>query len=74
MTTVAKKGRGFAGMTPEKQKEIASKGGKKAHEKGTAHKWNSEEARAAGKLGGKARMKTQQEEAEPKGKLVNEAF
>ena len=44
--------RGFAGMSAEKQREIASKGGKAAHEKGTAHQFNSEEASAAGKKGG----------------------
>lgn len=44
--------RGFASMDEEKQKEIASKGGKAAHEKGTAHEFDSEEARKAGKKGG----------------------
>ena len=51
------KGRGFAAMHPDRQKQIASSGGKAAHAKGTAHTWNSEEARAAGKLGGIARQK-----------------
>lgn len=51
------KGRGFASMDKSKQRMIASKGGKAAHQKGTAHTWNSEEARNAGKLGGKARQK-----------------
>jgi general stress protein YciG len=46
------KGRGFASMDPEKQREIARKGGRAAHEKGTAHEWNSLEARVAGRLGG----------------------
>ena len=41
--------RGFASMDEDKQREIASKGGKAAHEKGTAHEFNSEEAREAGK-------------------------
>lgn len=41
--------RGFASMDPEKQREIASKGGKAAHEKGTAHEFTSEEAREAGR-------------------------
>jgi general stress protein YciG len=45
-------GRGFASMNPQKQKEIASLGGKTAHEKGRAHQFNSDEARAAGKKGG----------------------
>lgn len=39
-------------MSPEKQREIASKGGRAAHEKGTAHEWTPEEARAAGRKGG----------------------
>jgi hypothetical protein len=50
--------RGFASMDPEKQRKIASKGGKAAHAKGTAHEFTSEEARKAGKKGGKARAKT----------------
>ena len=47
--------RGFSSMDKQKQKEIASKGGKAAHEKGTAHEFNSEEARIAGRKGGMAR-------------------
>lgn len=47
--------RGFASMNKDKQRMIASKGGKTAHRKGTAHKWTSEEARAAGRKGGRAR-------------------
>ncbi len=47
-----KERRGFASMTPEKQREIASKGGRAAHQKGTAHEWTSEEARQAGRKGG----------------------
>jgi Stress-induced bacterial acidophilic repeat motif len=39
-------------MSPEKQREIASKGGRAAHEKGTAHEWTAEEARSAGRKGG----------------------
>ena len=39
-------------MSPEKQREIASKGGRAAHEKGTAHEWTTEEARSAGRKGG----------------------
>jgi hypothetical protein len=34
-------------MSPEKQREIASKGGRAAHEKGTAHEWTADEARSA---------------------------
>ena len=47
-----KERRGFASMSPEKQREIASKGGRAAHMKGTAHEWTSEEARSAGRKGG----------------------
>jgi uncharacterized protein len=49
---VRKERRGFASMSPEKQREIASKGGRAAHEKGTAHEWTADEARAAGRKGG----------------------
>ena len=44
--------RGFASMNSERQREIARKGGKAAHEKGTAHEFTSDEARAAGRKGG----------------------
>lgn len=44
--------RGFAAMSPEKQREIASQGGRAAHRQGVAHEWSAEEARAAGKKGG----------------------
>src|SRR5215208_1705905 len=47
VTGERKERRGFASMTPEKQREIASKGGRAAHQKGTAHEWTSEEARSA---------------------------
>jgi len=48
------KPRGFAAMDRAKVREIASKGGKKAHEAGTAHRFTSEEAAIAGKKGGNA--------------------
>ena len=51
---MAKEDRGFASMDRSKQREIASKGGKAAHQKGTAHEWTSEEAREAGRKGGMA--------------------
>ncbi len=51
---MAKEDRGFASMDSTKQREIASKGGKAAHEKGTAHEWTQEEAREAGRKGGMA--------------------
>lgn len=46
--------RGFAGMDPERQREIASMGGRAAHESGHAHEWDSQEAAEAGRLGGRA--------------------
>src|SRR5580700_9208675 len=47
-----KSNRGFASMDPAKQRQIASKGGRAAHEKGTAHQFSATEAREAGKKGG----------------------
>ena len=44
--------RGFASMDAERQREIARKGGRAAHEKGTAHEFTPDEARAAGRKGG----------------------
>jgi len=55
--------RGFASMDLDKQRQIASKGGKAAHAKGTAHEWTSEEARAAGRKGGESRGTRSPEEA-----------
>ena len=52
--------RGFAAMSAEKQKEIASLGGKAAHAKGTAHEFSPEEAREAGRKGGQAAQKARQ--------------
>lgn len=49
------KGRGFAGMDAEQQRQIASAGGRAAHASGHAHEFNSEEAREAGRKGGEAR-------------------
>lgn len=46
--------RGFASMDPEKQREIARKGGKAAHARGTAHEFTREEAVVAGRKGGRA--------------------
>ena len=72
---MAKARRGFAVMDREKQREIASKGGRAAHEKGTAHRWSEEEAKEAGRKGGaashrnghrtSARSKTEGEEMRP---------
>ncbi len=58
---MAKEDRGFASMDRAKQREIASKGGKAAHQKGTAHEWTSEEAREAGRKGGMASHRRKQQ-------------
>ncbi len=50
----AKRPRGFAAMDRKLVSEIARKGGKAAHSAGTAHEFNSEEARVAGRKGGRA--------------------
>ena len=52
---MATEDRGFASMDRNKQREIASKGGRAAHKKGAAHEWTREEAQAAGRKGGLAR-------------------
>jgi uncharacterized protein len=51
-------------MDRAKQREIASKGGKAAHQKGTAHEWTSEEAREAGRKGGMASHRRRKEMTE----------
>lgn len=53
---IAKKPRGFAALSPERRKELSRKGGIRAHETGTAHRFarGSEEAIEAGKKGGRA--------------------
>lgn len=62
---MAKEDRGFASMDRAKQREIASKGGKAAHQKGTAHEWTSEEARDAGRKGGIASHRRRREQQGP---------
>ncbi len=62
---MAKQDRGFASMDPEKQRRIASKGGKAAHAKGRAHEWTVEEAREAGRKGGSASHRQAQEQTPP---------
>jgi general stress protein YciG len=49
--------RGFAAMPEKEQREIARKGGKAAHEKGTAHEFSQEEAKEAGHKGGESTAK-----------------
>src|SRR5262245_44117147 len=68
---VAKEDRGFASMDRNKQREIASKGGKAAHQKGTAHEWTSEEAREAGRKGGMASHRRKQEQEPQNSELVS---
>jgi uncharacterized protein len=46
--------RGFASMDPQRQRQIASQGGRAAHQQGTAHEFSADEARAAGRKGGEA--------------------
>jgi general stress protein YciG len=60
--TQKKSVRGFAAMDAEKQREIARKGGRAAHEQGVAHEWSSQEAREAGKKGGQSRSKSSRED------------
>ncbi len=50
--------RGFASMDPQRQREIASLGGKAAHASGKAHEFNTAEAREAGRKGGRAGRRT----------------
>jgi general stress protein YciG len=54
---VEKEKRGFALLSVERRKEIASKGGKMAHLRGTAHEWDVAAARDAGRKGGSAKKK-----------------
>ena len=67
-----KKPRGFAAMDPEKQREIARKGGRIAHLRGNAHEFTSEEARDAGRKGGQAVSKDRKHMAKI-GRLGGEA-
>jgi general stress protein YciG len=46
--------RGFASLPPDVRRDLASKGGREAHRRGTAHRWSREAARVAGKKGGQA--------------------
>jgi hypothetical protein len=63
-STTKKSNRGFASMDRSKQREIASKGGRAAHEKGTAHQFSADEARDAGRKGGGAVSQDRQHMAE----------
>lgn len=68
------RGRGnFADMDKATQREIASRGGKRGHELGTAHEWTSEEARKAGMLGGTASQRAQRQQREEREKKEGES-
>lgn len=69
---MAKEDRGFASMDRVKQREIASKGGKAAHAKGTAHEWTSDEAREAGRKGGMASHRRRKEMLDDQGGSLQE--
>lgn len=56
--TKTPKPRGFAAVSPDRRREISSKGGQSAHAKGTAHRFTKEEAAAAGRKGGNAPHRT----------------
>ena len=73
VTGERKERRGFASMSPEKQREIASKGGRAAHQKGTAHEWTSEEARSAGRKGGQISRGGRGRLTEPEGPMGSES-
>jgi general stress protein YciG len=61
---MAEKGRGFAAMDQAKQREIASRGGRAAHQRGTAHQFTVEEAAAAGRKGGQSVSKNREHMAQ----------
>jgi general stress protein YciG len=65
MAMNGKRKRGFGSMDPEKQRQIASKGGKAAHQQGRAHEFTPEEARAAGRKGGLAAHHRDNNQREP---------
>ena len=62
--TTAKRPRGLAAMSPERRREIASKGGRTSQARGTAHQWTAEEASEAGKKGSNARYANRKSESE----------
>ena len=72
MAAGAKADRGFASMDRNRRRDIASKGGKAAHLKGTAHEWTVEEAREAGRKGGATAHRRRQMQPE-NGEIPGEA-
>ncbi|WP_197714674.1 KGG domain-containing protein [Nitrosomonas supralitoralis] len=65
--------KGFASMDEDKQREISSKGGKAAHEQGTAHEFDSEEAREAGSKGGQHSSGNTQNASNSSSRLTQES-
>ena len=61
MGDVERKKRGFGGMSPEKRRAIQSRGGKAAQETGRGHRWTAEEARVAGRKGGLANRREEED-------------
>lgn len=61
MNADAPKKRGWAAIAPEARREISAKGGRAAHQAGTAHEWTSKEAQAAGRKGAAARLRNLRE-------------
>jgi uncharacterized protein len=62
--------RGFAAMDPERQRQIASQGGRAAHQQGVAHEWSKEEAREAGKKGGQHSGSRRRNKEEDRGTIL----
>ena len=62
--------RGFASMDRERQREIARKGGRAAHEQGVAHQWSSEEARKAGRKGGQSSRGSRSSTSSPQEPII----
>jgi uncharacterized protein len=62
--------RGFAAMDPERQRQIASQGGRAAHQQGVAHEWSKEEAREAGKKGGQHSGSRRRNKDEDRGTIL----
>ncbi|WP_083745776.1 KGG domain-containing protein [Variovorax sp. KK3] len=60
---IPRRGRGFAGMDPSRQRDIAREGGRAAHEQGKAHEFTPEEARAAGLKSKAVRLQREQDAA-----------
>jgi len=58
------RGRGFLSMTPERRREIASKGGKSAHEQGLGHRFTHDQAVEAGRKGGRKRAEVMKQKKE----------